>query len=60
MLKRDYRDPTKEQLIELLEARDRKKSGLLSGSDAIGHDRAHGEDLRSIRCRSYTPAPALQ
>ncbi|GAA5484183.1 site-specific DNA-methyltransferase [Haloferula sargassicola] len=45
MPKRNYRDLTREQLVELLEARDRKKFGLVWERDAIEHDRALNEDF---------------
>jgi len=45
MAKQDYRDLTKEQLVELLEARDRKKFGLVWERDAIEADRALNEDF---------------
>ncbi len=54
MPKRDYRDLTKEQLIELLEARDRKKFGLVWETDAIEHDRALNEDFVAL-----DPVPEL-
>jgi adenine-specific DNA-methyltransferase len=41
----NYRDLTKEQLVELLEARDRKKFGLVWERDAIEADRALNEDF---------------
>jgi adenine-specific DNA-methyltransferase len=45
MPKQNYRDLTKEQLVELLEARDRKKFGLVWERDAIEADRALNEDF---------------
>lgn len=45
MARQDYRDLTKEQLIELLKARDRKKFGLVWERDAIEHDRALNDDF---------------
>ena len=48
MAKQDYRDLTKEQLIELLKARDRKKFGLVWERDSIEHDRALNEDFVAL------------
>lgn len=48
MAKQDYRDLTKEQLIELLKARDRKKFGLVWERDTIEHDRALNEDFVAL------------
>jgi adenine-specific DNA-methyltransferase len=45
MARQDYRDLTKEQLIELLKARDRKKFGLVWERDAIEHDKALNDDF---------------
>jgi len=45
MAKQNYRDLTREQLVELLEARDRKKFGLVWERDAIEADRALNEDF---------------
>ena len=41
----NYRDLTKEQLVQLLEARDEKRFGLVWERDAIEHDRALNEDF---------------
>jgi adenine-specific DNA-methyltransferase len=43
-----YRDLTKEQLIALLEARDRKKLGLVWERDAIEQDRALNADFVAL------------
>lgn len=48
MAKQDYRDLTKEQLIELLKARDRKKFGMVWERDSIEHDRALNEDFVAL------------
>jgi len=48
MAKRDYRELTKEQLIELLKARDRKKLGLVWERDTIEHDKALNEDFVTL------------
>ena len=40
MARPDYRDLTKEQFVELLEARDRRKFGLVWERNAIEHDQA--------------------
>lgn len=45
MAKQDYRNLTKEQLIGLLEARERKRFGLVWERDSIEHDRALNEDF---------------
>lgn len=45
MPKQDYRDLTKEQLVELLRARDRKRFGLIWERDAIEHDKALNQDF---------------
>jgi len=45
MARQNYRDLTPEQLVELLEARDRKKFGLVWERDAIEHDRALNDDF---------------
>lgn len=45
MPKQNYRDLTKEQLVELLEARDRKRFGLIWERDAIEHDKALNQDF---------------
>jgi len=45
MARPNYRDLTQEQLISLLEARDRKKFGLVWERDAIEHDRALNSDF---------------
>ncbi len=45
MARQNYRDLTREQLVELLEARDRKKFGLVWERDAIEHDRALNDDF---------------
>ena len=45
MARQNYRDLTKEQLIKLLEARDRKKFGLVWERDSIEHDRALNDDF---------------
>lgn len=45
MARQNYRDLTHEQLIALLEARDRKKFGLVWERDAIEHDRALNDDF---------------
>ena len=44
----DYRDLTREQLVQLLEARDRKKFGLVWERDAIEHDRALNDDFVAL------------
>ena len=54
MPKPNYRDLTKEQLVTLLEARDRKKFGLVWERDAIEHDRALNEDFVALE-----PVPEL-
>lgn len=54
MPRRDYRDLTREQLIQLLEARDRRKFGLVWERDAIEHDRALNDDFVTL-----DPAPDL-
>jgi adenine-specific DNA-methyltransferase len=48
MARQDYRDLTKEQLIALLEARDRKKLGLVWERDAIEQDRALNADFVAL------------
>jgi adenine-specific DNA-methyltransferase len=45
MARPNYRDLTQEQLVSLLEARDRKKFGLVWERDAIEHDRALNSDF---------------
>ena len=45
MARQNYRDLTHEQLVALLEARDRKKFGLVWERDAIEHDRALNDDF---------------
>jgi adenine-specific DNA-methyltransferase len=45
MARPNYRDLTQEQLISLLEARDRKKFGLVWERDAIEYDRALNSDF---------------
>jgi adenine-specific DNA-methyltransferase len=45
MARQNYRDLTHEQLVALLEARDRKKFGLVWERDAIEHDRTLNEDF---------------
>lgn len=44
----DYRDLSREQLIELLKARDRRKFGLVWERDAIEHDRALNDDFVTL------------
>ena len=48
MAQQDYRDLTKEQLIVLLEARDRKKLGLVWERDAIEQDKALNSDFVAL------------
>lgn len=48
MARQEYRDLTKEQLIALLEARDRKKLGLVWERDAIEQDRALNADFVAL------------
>lgn len=48
MARQNYRDLTHEQLVELLEARDRKKFGLVWERDAIEHDRALNDDFVAL------------
>jgi adenine-specific DNA-methyltransferase len=48
MARPNYRDLTQEQLISLLEARDRKKFGLVWERDAIEHDRALNSDFVAL------------
>ena len=48
MARQDYRDLTKEQLIELLKARDRKKLGLVWERDTIEHDKALNDDFVAL------------
>ena len=48
MARPNYRDLTHEQLISLLEARDRKKFGLIWERDAIEHDRALNSDFVAL------------
>jgi adenine-specific DNA-methyltransferase len=48
MARQNYRDLTHEQLIALLEARDRKKFGLIWERDAIEHDRALNSDFVAL------------
>jgi adenine-specific DNA-methyltransferase len=48
MARPNYRDLTHEQLVALLEARDRKKFGLLWERDAIEHDRALNSDFVAL------------
>lgn len=45
MARQNYRDLTHEQLVALLEARDRKKFGLVWEQDAIEQDRALNSDF---------------
>jgi adenine-specific DNA-methyltransferase len=48
MARPNYRDLTHEQLVSLLEARDRKKFGLIWERDAIEHDRALNSDFIAL------------
>lgn len=48
MARPNYRDLTKEQLVSLLEARDRKKFGLIWERDDIEHDRALNSDFVAL------------
>jgi adenine-specific DNA-methyltransferase len=48
MARQDYRDLTREQLIKLLEARDRKKLGLVWERDAIEQDQALNSDFVAL------------
>jgi adenine-specific DNA-methyltransferase len=48
MARQNYRDLTHEQLVALLEARDRKKFGLVWEQDAIEHDRALNSDFVAL------------
>lgn len=48
MARPNYRDLTHEQLVSLLEARDRKKFGLVWERDAIEHDRALNADFVAL------------
>ncbi len=48
MPRQNYRDLTKEQLVELLEARDRRRFGLVWERDAIEHDRALNSDFVAL------------
>jgi len=48
MARPNYRDLTHEQLVSLLEARDRKKFGLVWERDAIEHDRALNSDFVAL------------
>ncbi len=48
MARQNYRDLTKEQLVSLLEARDRKKFGLIWERDEIEHDRALNSDFVAL------------
>jgi adenine-specific DNA-methyltransferase len=48
MARQDYRDLSKEQIIELLKARDRKKFGLVLERDAIEHDKALNVDFVAL------------
>ena len=48
MARPNYRDLTQEQLVSLLEARDRKKFGLVWERDAIEHDRALNSDFVAL------------
>ncbi len=48
MARQNYRDLTHEQLIALLEARDRKKFGLIWEQDAIEHDQALNSDFVAL------------
>ncbi len=48
MARQNYRDLTKEQLVELLEARDRRRFGLVWERDAIEHDRALNSDFVAL------------
>ena len=48
MARPDYHDLTREQLIQLLQARDRKKFGLVWERDAIEHDRALNDDFVTL------------
>ena len=48
MAKQDYRDLTKEQLIGLLKARDRKKLGLVWERDTIVADKALNDDFVAL------------
>ena len=48
MARPNYRDLTHEQLISLLEARDRKKFGIIWERDAIEHDRALNSDFVAL------------
>jgi adenine-specific DNA-methyltransferase len=45
MARQNYRDLTHEQLVVLLEARDRKKFGLVWERETIEHDRALNDDF---------------
>jgi adenine-specific DNA-methyltransferase len=48
MARQDYRDLSREQLIKLLEARDRKKLGLVWERDAIEQDQALNADFVAL------------
>ncbi len=48
MARQNYRDLTNEQLVELLEARDRRRFGLVWERDAIEHDRALNSDFVAL------------
>ena len=48
MARPNYRDLTKEQLVELLEARDRRKFGLVWERNAIEHDQALNADFVAL------------
>jgi adenine-specific DNA-methyltransferase len=48
MARPNYRDLTHEQLVSLLEARDRKKFGLVWERDTIEHDRALNSDFVAL------------
>jgi adenine-specific DNA-methyltransferase len=48
MARPNYRDLTHEQLVALLEARDRKKFGLVWERDAIEHDQALNTDFVAL------------